>query len=444
MSVKLFNNLLMYRITSPLTAIHLHDDLNAALAEKAARLPTYQELLAVGFNEMMGEEGTYIEQVNAGTMLLAVNFAERMLPGKIVRQRVAARVKQIEADEDRRVYAREKNQIKDSVIAEMLPHTFVDQKIVHVLIQGPYIIIDTTSAKKGEEILCLLREALGSLGVRPVTVENTPIQTYTDWFTGRQKPEKFSLTGDFKAISNDDEIDSLNGKGTSPETEGLSELVEEYGRRVVVLGLSWETGTNESMTFTVNEMLGIKGIKWPDSISDMAAADAGEEADLSTLFRATILLLASEIHTLMADLLTALGGENVPDDGSGHERFLRSLGDAMKNVTHINGRPVGGAADVSLDELDDLIDETVDPLYLDAKTYVRESKRANVTALQRKFKIGYNRAARLIDAMEEEGVITEMDSSGARQVISVTTEFPVLGVSHKLQEADEDEVEDLL
>lgn len=340
MSIKIFNNLLMYRITSPLTAIHRHDDLNAALAEKAARLPTFQELLAVGFNEMMGEEDTYVEQVNASTMLLAVNFAERMLPGKIVRQRVAARVKEIEEGEQRKVYAREKQQLKDSVIAEMLPHTFIDQKVIHVLIQGPYIIIDTTSAKKGEEILCLLREALGSLGVRPVTVENTPIQTYTDWFTGREKPEKFYLTGDFKAISNDDEIDSLNGKGTSPETEGLSELVEEYGRRVVVLGLSWETGTNESLTFNVNEMLGIKGVKWPDSIIDMAAADAGEDANKYTMFRATILLLATEIQNLMVDLLSALGGENVPDDGSGHERFLRSLGDAMKNVEAINGVPV--------------------------------------------------------------------------------------------------------
>lgn len=340
MSIKIFNNLLMYRITSPLTAIHRHDDLNAALAEKAARLPTFQELLAVGFNEMMGEEDTYVEQVNASTMLLAVNFAERMLPGKIVRQRVAARVKEIEEGEQRKVYAREKQQLKDSVIAEMLPHTFIDQKVIHVLIQGPYIIIDTTSAKKGEEILCLLREALGSLGVRPVTVENTPIQTYTDWFTGREKPEKFYLTGDFKAISNDDEIDSLNGKGTSPETEGLSDLVAEYQRRVVVLGLSWETGTNESLTFNVNEMLGIKGVKWPDSIVDMAAADAGEDANKYTMFRATILLLATEIQNLMVDLLSALGGENVPDDGSGHERFLRSLGDAMKNVSHINGVPV--------------------------------------------------------------------------------------------------------
>lgn len=340
MSIKIFNNLLMYRITSPLTAIHRHDDLNAALAKKAARLPTFQELLAVGFNEMMGEEDTYVEQVNAGTMLLAVNFAERMLPGKIVRQRVAARVKEIEEGEQRKVYAREKQQLKDSVIAEMLPHTFIDQKVIHVLIQGPYIIIDTTSAKKGEEILCLLREALGSLGVRPVTVENTPIQTYTDWFTGREKPEKFYLTGDFKAISNDDEIDSLNGKGTSPETEGLSDLVAEYQRRVVVLGLSWETGTNESLTFNVNEMLGIKGVKWPDSIIDMAAADAGEDANKYTMFRATILLLATEIQNLMVELLSALGGENVPDDGSGHERFLRSLGDAMKNVSHINGVPV--------------------------------------------------------------------------------------------------------
>lgn len=57
-----------------------------------------------------------------------------------------------------------------------------------------------------------------------------------------------------------------------------------------------------------------------------------------------------------------------------------------------------------------------DPLYSRAVAFVRETNRANISAIQRKLRIGYNRAARLIERMEEEGVVLEMDETGQRQV----------------------------
>ena len=211
MSIKIFNNLLVYRMTEA-TAFHSRsDELNELLATKAARLPSPSELSAVGFSEPLGIDDEYVEHIRPKTMTLCVNFAERMLPGKIVRQRVLAKVKEIEENDDRKVYAREKNQIKDSVVAEMLPRAFIDQKHIRVMIIGPYIVIDSTSAKKGEEILSLMRSVLGTLGVRPVNVKTTPIDPFTRWFTGEKLPAKFGLTGDFKANSQNDEIDSITG-----------------------------------------------------------------------------------------------------------------------------------------------------------------------------------------------------------------------------------------
>lgn len=422
MSLKMFNNLLVYRLTEA-SKFHLgREELNAALAAKPARLPTLGELKAEGFSEPLGIEDEFIEEIRPYTYLLSVNFAERMLPGKIVRQRVQTRVKKLEVDEERKVYAREKQQIKDAVIAEMLPHTFIDQKLVRVLVSGPYIFIDATSAKKGEDVLCLLREVLGTLGVKPVTVKGTPIQSFTDWFTGRTKPEKFRLTGDFKANNDVNETDFVTGKGTSPKDEGLSDLVLEFQRRVTVLGLYWETSMNEDVSFTVNEMIGIKGIKWPDAIMDMAAQDAGEEAEQINLMRATLLLLSAEMVTLLDNLLDALGGEEVPDNGRSELDVLYAI--AFKNISAINGVPVGERAiDREHQRLDSEYGGSnaerldADPLYEDAVQYVRETKRASISAVQRKFKLGYNRAARMIERMEEDGIVTEMNSNGSREVI---------------------------
>ena len=51
-----------------------------------------------------------------------------------------------------------------------------------------------------------------------------------------------------------------------------------------------------------------------------------------------------------------------------------------------------------------------EPLYDEAVAFVVESRRASISAVQRKLRIGYNRAARLIEAMEEAGVVSAMNS----------------------------------
>ena len=65
--------------------------------------------------------------------------------------------------------------------------------------------------------------------------------------------------------------------------------------------------------------------------------------------------------------------------------------------------------ETSSDEQDELYDEAVN--------FVIESRRASISAVQRKLRIGYNRAARLIETMEEAGLVSEMSSNGSREVL---------------------------
>lgn len=59
-----------------------------------------------------------------------------------------------------------------------------------------------------------------------------------------------------------------------------------------------------------------------------------------------------------------------------------------------------------------------DPLYDEAVAFVTETRKASISSVQRKLRIGYNRAARLIEQMEATGVITEMGSNGNREVLA--------------------------
>jgi S-DNA-T family DNA segregation ATPase FtsK/SpoIIIE len=62
-------------------------------------------------------------------------------------------------------------------------------------------------------------------------------------------------------------------------------------------------------------------------------------------------------------------------------------------------------------------DKNIDPVFADAVDFVRREGRASVSMLQRRMRIGYTRAARIVDMMEDEGIISPPE--GATQVRSI-------------------------
>ena len=57
-----------------------------------------------------------------------------------------------------------------------------------------------------------------------------------------------------------------------------------------------------------------------------------------------------------------------------------------------------------------------DPLYEEVKEFVIQSQKASTSFIQRKFSIGYSRAARLVDVLEERGVVGPARGSKPREV----------------------------
>lgn len=58
-----------------------------------------------------------------------------------------------------------------------------------------------------------------------------------------------------------------------------------------------------------------------------------------------------------------------------------------------------------------------DEYYHQAVTFVMESRKVSISSIQRKLGIGYNRAARIVDMMEEAGLVSPMDNAGKRQIL---------------------------
>ena len=63
-------------------------------------------------------------------------------------------------------------------------------------------------------------------------------------------------------------------------------------------------------------------------------------------------------------------------------------------------------------------DSESDPLFDEAVALVTESRNASISSVQRKLRIGYNRAARIVEKMEEIGIVGELESNGRREVLA--------------------------
>jgi len=71
----------------------------------------------------------------------------------------------------------------------------------------------------------------------------------------------------------------------------------------------------------------------------------------------------------------------------------------------------------SQDLFGDTPDVEADPLYDEAVAFVLRSRRASISSVQRQFRIGYNRAARLVEQMESAGLVSAMSNGGSREVL---------------------------
>ena len=91
----------------------------------------------------------------------------------------------------------------------------------------------------------------------------------------------------------------------------------------------------------------------------------------------------------------------------------RGKAEYLDEVTKEEGA-VAGMPGIASEEEDDA---EKDELYDEAVAFVAQSRRASISAVQRKLRIGYNRAARMIETMEETGVLSPMASNGNREVL---------------------------
>ena len=127
------------------------------------------------------------------------------------------------------------------------------------------------------------------------------------------------------------------------------------------------------------------------------------------------------------DMLYLPPGTSVPERIHGAfvsdqevHRVVRHLKNAGRPsyVDEILEGPSGQIPGLPGEDMPGAIDAEQDPLYDQAVRIVTETRRASISGVQRRLKIGYNRAARMVETMEETGIVGPLQSNGSREVLA--------------------------
>jgi S-DNA-T family DNA segregation ATPase FtsK/SpoIIIE len=95
--------------------------------------------------------------------------------------------------------------------------------------------------------------------------------------------------------------------------------------------------------------------------------------------------------------------------------YLKQFGEPQYEEGILDGPATEGA---SPDLFGDTPEAEADPLYDEAVAFVVRTRRASISSVQRQLRIGYNRAARLVEQMETAGLVSAMGINGSREVLA--------------------------
>jgi S-DNA-T family DNA segregation ATPase FtsK/SpoIIIE len=98
-------------------------------------------------------------------------------------------------------------------------------------------------------------------------------------------------------------------------------------------------------------------------------------------------------------------------------KALRAMG-APSYIEDVIAGPAGEILGLDPPQPTGELDGEQDPLYDQAVRIVTETRKASISGIQRRLKIGYNRAARMVETMEEAGIVGSLQTNGFREVLA--------------------------
>jgi len=295
-----FKNILLYRFTAPFD--NEQDELELLLEKEAFQRCGRNEQSRSGWVPPMGELSELRTHSANGCLMLCLRKEEKILPAGVIREKLDDKVSEIEAKEDRRVYRKEKDSLKDDIIHDCLPMAFTksSRQFAYIDVKNGWLCIDSSSTGKAEDFMKKLRETIGSLPVVPVQTTESPSLLMSQWLKDGGIPEGLVL-------GNECELKEMTEDGSILRCKNqdlLSEEIERHldsGKKVTKLALNWQ----DTLQIILQDDLAIKRLKFSEQL--ISEAQDSSDGDKAAQFDADFALMVLTLKRFIPDLLSYFG-----------------------------------------------------------------------------------------------------------------------------------------
>lgn len=300
-----FKNVRLYQFTRPFELSA--DELDTKLAGFVFEPCSSFERSRFGWVSPLGKEEEALSHCVGHYIMVCARKDEKLLPASVVNDVVNEKVEELEAKQSRKVYRKEKLQIKDDVIAALLPRAFSRTRKVFAYIdtQAGLLVINTSSASAAEELISGLRECLGSMPVVPADVQQAPGSVMTRWLQAQSADGQFEISENCELFNPAEDGNSIRCSGQDLTADEIRVHLEA-GKQVKKLGVVW----NQSLSCVLADDLTISRLRFEDMVLEKA-----QEADAETAaqqFDQDFAIMTLTLSGFFKALFDVFGGAREP------------------------------------------------------------------------------------------------------------------------------------
>ncbi|MCO7223134.1 recombination-associated protein RdgC [Pleionea sp. CnH1-48] len=233
-----------------------------------------------------------------GCLLLCMRKEEKVIPASAVNEALEERVAEVEEQQGRQVFKKEKQQLKEDILALMLPKAFTRAThcFAYIDTKNGFLIVNAGSNSLADTFISLLIESVGQLGAAKIAGDENPATIMNLWLKD-ELPEGWSLTGEYELK---DPADERVARFRDNEAENLviGDLLDD-GYWVNKLGIQYQ----DELKAVIQHDLQIKSVKFDDELvkenEDIDSEDkmARWDADFVLMTRT----LAGFVEALLAE-----------------------------------------------------------------------------------------------------------------------------------------------
>ena len=226
-----------------------------------------------------------------------MQIEEKILPATVITQELNNQIKNIKSSQGRKVYRKEKQELKDVVTSKLLPKAFskLSKVYAYIDIEHDLLIIDTTVKSKLDKFISLFKKTFGDNAYHAIETKKIS-NILTRWILNDSYPSSFSIEQSCVMLDPNQQSRIIRCQHQDLSFKAIQHLLQD-GYTINQLSLNWQDKT----TFTLTDDFDIKTIKYTDDVVDLAKDNY--DGSSTHKFHADFYIMTETLSTLINKLI---------------------------------------------------------------------------------------------------------------------------------------------